>query len=180
MTTGDAHSAFAQAAAEDGIVLGSTSFDWLCEQGHVGLEREAHVVGREAVGHRPALVARSAVRLLERDALTARGRLELLLDRAVGLLRRGETDEVDHRPRRAARPRRRPGGPLGVGRLYHRKAWPCDCEPTYAYNAAGREVIALHGPSCDRPLEERRPVIRSDRAGRQKPEKPAKPDQEAV
>jgi hypothetical protein len=38
---GDVHSAFAQAAAEDGIVLGSQSFDWLCEQGHIGLERVA-------------------------------------------------------------------------------------------------------------------------------------------
>jgi hypothetical protein len=38
---GDAQSAFAQAAAADGIVLGSHSFDWLCEQGHVGLERVA-------------------------------------------------------------------------------------------------------------------------------------------
>jgi len=38
---GDLRSAFAQAAAEDGIVLGSRSFDWLCEQGHVGLERVA-------------------------------------------------------------------------------------------------------------------------------------------
>jgi hypothetical protein len=36
-----AQSAFAQAAAEDGIVLGSQSFDWLCEQGHIGLERVA-------------------------------------------------------------------------------------------------------------------------------------------
>ena len=34
-------SAFAQAAAEDGIVLPSQGFDWLCEQGHVGLERVA-------------------------------------------------------------------------------------------------------------------------------------------
>jgi hypothetical protein len=33
--------AFAEAAAEDGIVLGAGSFDWLCEQGHVGLERVA-------------------------------------------------------------------------------------------------------------------------------------------
>lgn len=32
---------FADAAAEDGIVLESGSFDWLCEQGHVGLERVA-------------------------------------------------------------------------------------------------------------------------------------------
>ena len=41
MAPGDAQLAFAQAAAEDGIVLGSQSFDWLCEQGHVGLERVA-------------------------------------------------------------------------------------------------------------------------------------------
>jgi hypothetical protein len=38
---GDVHVAFAQAAAEDGIQLGSRSFDWLCEQGHVGFERVA-------------------------------------------------------------------------------------------------------------------------------------------
>jgi hypothetical protein len=41
VAVGDVHSAFAQAAAEDGIALGSQSFDWLCEQGHVGLERVA-------------------------------------------------------------------------------------------------------------------------------------------
>ena len=49
MTTGDAHSAFAQAAAEDGIVLVSKSFDWLCEQGHVGLERVAKLCGDPAL-----------------------------------------------------------------------------------------------------------------------------------
>ena len=32
---------FAAAAAEDGIVLEPHAFDWLCEQGHVGLERVA-------------------------------------------------------------------------------------------------------------------------------------------
>ena len=32
---------FAEAAAEDGIELQNQSFDWLCEQGHVGLERVA-------------------------------------------------------------------------------------------------------------------------------------------
>jgi hypothetical protein len=32
---------FAQAAARDGVTLGSESFDWLSEQGHVGLERVA-------------------------------------------------------------------------------------------------------------------------------------------
>ena len=41
MAPGDVESAFAQAAAADGILLGSGSFDWLCEQGHVGLERVA-------------------------------------------------------------------------------------------------------------------------------------------
>ena len=41
MAAGDLHSAFADAAAKDGIELGSASFDWLCEQGHVGLERVA-------------------------------------------------------------------------------------------------------------------------------------------
>ena len=41
MPSGETHSAFAQAAAEDRIVLASGSFDWLCEQGHVGLERVA-------------------------------------------------------------------------------------------------------------------------------------------
>jgi hypothetical protein len=35
------HDAFAQEAARDGIVLGPSTFDWLCEQGHVGLERVA-------------------------------------------------------------------------------------------------------------------------------------------
>jgi hypothetical protein len=38
---GDVQAAFAQEAADDGIVLASQSFDWLCEQGHVGLERVA-------------------------------------------------------------------------------------------------------------------------------------------
>jgi hypothetical protein len=38
---GDVHVAFAHAALEDGIELTSEPFDWLCEQGHVGLERVA-------------------------------------------------------------------------------------------------------------------------------------------
>jgi len=41
VAAGGAQVAFAEAAAEDGIRLGSGSFDWLCEQGHVGLERVA-------------------------------------------------------------------------------------------------------------------------------------------
>jgi hypothetical protein len=38
---GDVQSAFAQAAGGDGIALAGGSFDWLCEQGHLGLERVA-------------------------------------------------------------------------------------------------------------------------------------------
>jgi hypothetical protein len=37
----DPQVAFAEAAAQDGLVLERQSFDWLCEQGHVGLERVA-------------------------------------------------------------------------------------------------------------------------------------------
>ena len=43
MAPSDVHSTFARAAAEDGIVLESRSFDWLCEQGHIGLERVANL-----------------------------------------------------------------------------------------------------------------------------------------
>ena len=41
MALDDTRAVFAQAAAQDGIALESRSFDWLCEQGHVGLERVA-------------------------------------------------------------------------------------------------------------------------------------------
>lgn len=51
MALDDTRVAFAQAAAEDGIVLERRSFDWLCEQGHVGLERVARA------RRDPALVA---------------------------------------------------------------------------------------------------------------------------
>ena len=70
MAPGDAQSAFAQAAAEDGIVLGSQSFDWLCEQGHVGLERVAKA------RRDPALVGpvTAALEPLARDLRSPRGR----------------------------------------------------------------------------------------------------------
>jgi hypothetical protein len=41
MARDDTRAAFARAAAEDGLVLEPAAFDWLCEQGHVGLERVA-------------------------------------------------------------------------------------------------------------------------------------------
>ena len=58
--------AFAQAAAEDGIVLASQSFDWLCEQGHVGLERVAKA------RRDPALVAPVTAALAALGAIYAR------------------------------------------------------------------------------------------------------------
>lgn len=51
VSSDDTRLAFARAAAADGIAFDSGSFDWLCEQGHVGLERVAKA-RRE-----PALVA---------------------------------------------------------------------------------------------------------------------------
>ena len=63
---GDVQLAFAQAAAADGIVLGSQSFDWLCEQGHVGLERVAKV------RRDPALVGPVTAALETLDAIYAR------------------------------------------------------------------------------------------------------------
>jgi hypothetical protein len=63
---GDAQRAFAQAAAEDGIVLGSSSFDWLCEQGHVGLERVAKA------RRDPALVGPVTAALEQLGAIYAR------------------------------------------------------------------------------------------------------------
>ena len=41
MATADTRAAFAEGAARDGVVLAPATFDWLCEQGHVGLERVA-------------------------------------------------------------------------------------------------------------------------------------------
>jgi len=63
---GDVRPAFAQAAAEDGIVLSGQSFDWLCEQGHVGLERVAKA------RRDPALVGPVTAALEQLGAIYAR------------------------------------------------------------------------------------------------------------
>ena len=62
----DTHQAFAAAAAEDGVVLGRQTFDWLCEQGHVGLERVAKA------RRDPALVAPVMAALKVLGAIFAR------------------------------------------------------------------------------------------------------------
>jgi hypothetical protein len=63
---GDVQAAFARAAAADGIVLSSQAFDWLCEQGHVGLERVAKA------RRDPALVAPVKAALAPLGAIYAR------------------------------------------------------------------------------------------------------------
>jgi hypothetical protein len=63
---GDVQSAFAQAAASDRIALGSQSFDWLCEQGHVGLERVAKA------RRDPALVAPVTAAVEQLETIYAR------------------------------------------------------------------------------------------------------------
>jgi hypothetical protein len=79
---GDAHLAFAQAAAEDGVVLGSGSFDWLCEQGHVGLERVAKT------RRDPALVepVRAALEVLEAIYARLKGDVSVLQASRASLL----------------------------------------------------------------------------------------------
>lgn len=102
MAPGDVRSAFAQAAAKDGIVLESRSFDWLCEQGHVGLERVAQA------RRDPALVGpvTAALEALERIYARLGGDLSVLRASRANLLlpvelvhgASGTVIEVDARP----------------------------------------------------------------------------------
>jgi hypothetical protein len=98
----DTRAAFARAAAQDGIALEPRSFDWLCEQGHVGLERVAKA------RRDPALVAPVTAALERLGAIFVRlggdvsvlhaSRANLLL--AVDLVHRptGTVIEVDGPP----------------------------------------------------------------------------------
>ncbi len=74
MATAETRAAFAKAAARDGIALERASFDWLCEQGHVGLERVAKA------RRDPAIVAPviAALAVLERICARLRGDVTVL------------------------------------------------------------------------------------------------------
>ena len=74
MATADTQAAFAECAARDGVVLGPATFDWLCEQGHVGLERVAQA------RRDPAIVAPviAALAVLERIFARLRGDVTVL------------------------------------------------------------------------------------------------------
>jgi hypothetical protein len=71
MALSQTRAAFAEAAAKDGIVLGPGGFDWLCEQGHVGLERVAKA------RRDPALVAPVVAALAVLAAICARLRCDV-------------------------------------------------------------------------------------------------------
>jgi hypothetical protein len=74
MGTAETRAAFAGGAARDGVVLEPAAFDWLCEQGHVGLERVAKA------RRDPAIVAPviAALALLERIFARLRGDVTVL------------------------------------------------------------------------------------------------------
>ncbi len=82
MATADTRAAFARAAAGDGVVLERATFDWLCEQGHVGLERVAKA------RRDPAIVAPvvAALHVLERICARLRGDVTVLHSARKNLL----------------------------------------------------------------------------------------------
>jgi hypothetical protein len=95
----DVHAAFARAAAQDGIVLESTTFDWLCEQGHVGLERVAKA-RRDPAIVRPVIAALDVlstiyVRLKGDASVLAAARENLLLPVDLFHAPTGTVVEVD-------------------------------------------------------------------------------------
>jgi hypothetical protein len=125
---GDVQSAFAQAAAEDGIVLESAAFGWLCEQGHVGLERVAKA------RRDPAIVAPVIAALEQLAAIHARlngdvsvlhaARENLLLPVELLHAPTGTVIEVDEAAhfssfRLVALELYRPEAPLGFDRAEH-------------------------------------------------------------
>ncbi len=95
MAPDDLRAAFARAAAQDGIALEPRGFDWLCEQGHVGLERVAKA------RRDPALVAPVIAALEALGAIFARlqGDLSVLQAARENLLLPGGPGARAHRHR---------------------------------------------------------------------------------
>ena len=121
-------SGFAAAAAQDGFVLVPQTFDWLCEQGHVGLERVAKA------RRDPAIVAPVKAALATLQAIYARlnGDVSVLFAARENLLLpvdlvhepTGTVIEVDDAPhftsfRLAALALYPPDAPLGFDRAAH-------------------------------------------------------------
>ena len=114
--------AFRDAAADDGVVLEPRSFDWLCEQGHLGLERVARarrdpalvVPVKEAI----AVLGRICAALRGDESVLAASRENLLLPVDLVHPPTGTVIEVDGPPhftsfRLAALERYPPGARVG-------------------------------------------------------------------
>jgi hypothetical protein len=98
----DIRVAFAEAAAQDGIALESESFDWLCEQGHVGLERVAKARRDPAlvapVTAALAVLAAIYTRLKGDPSVLSAARANLLLPASLVHAPSGTLIEVDGPP----------------------------------------------------------------------------------
>lgn len=95
----DASPAFAEAASEDGIVLEHQDFEWLCEQGHIGLLRVA-VDRRDPALREPVTAAVGALeaiyaRLGGDPAVIANARENLFLPVDLVHARTGTLIELD-------------------------------------------------------------------------------------
>jgi hypothetical protein len=119
---------FAAAAAEDGIVLVPQTFDWLCEQGHVGLERVAKARRDPAIEApvKAALAALEAIfaRLKGDASVLPAARENLLLPVDLVHADTGTVIELDDAPhftsfRLAALRLYPPDAPLGFDRAAH-------------------------------------------------------------
>ena len=101
MASSQTRAAFAAAAARDGILLAPTAYDWLCEQGHVGLERVAKARRDPAIVLPviAALEVLSAIcaRLRGDVAVLAAAREQLLLPIDLAHAATGTIVEVDGR-----------------------------------------------------------------------------------
>jgi hypothetical protein len=102
MALDDTRPAFAEAAAGDGVELESQSFDWLCEQGHVGLERVAKARRDPALAG-PVIAALDVLaviyaRLRGDSSVLSAARENLLLPETLVHLPSGTVIEVDTKP----------------------------------------------------------------------------------
>jgi hypothetical protein len=140
--------AFARAAAADGVALGPATFDWLCEQGHVGLERVARARREPAIVApvKAALAVLAAIyaRLGGDGAVLAAARENLLLPVALVHAESGTIVALDEPPhftsyRLAALDLYPPGAAVGFDVEEHRALCRALCERT---DGLGRGLAA--------------------------------------
>jgi hypothetical protein len=144
----DVQVAFARAAAADGVALGPATFDWLCEQGHVGLERVARARREPAIVApvKAALAVLAAIyaRLGGDGAVLAAARENLLLPVALVHAESGTIVALDEPPhftsfRLTALDLYPPGAAVGFDVEEHRALCRALCERT---DGLGRGLAA--------------------------------------